>query len=96
MLICSLKDGRREVSGIVELRDGVAAPDERARRFLDDHVVVEPGNPSCRLRFEDGLDYLLALPYNLAGTYCWAELEGRNVCGVPHTKLVADFKGSIE
>lgn len=91
-----MKDGGREVTGTVELHDGVAAPDERARRFIDDYVVVEPGNPSRRLRFENGLDYLLALPYNLAGTYCWAELEGHDLRGVPHTKLVADFKGATE
>ena len=92
-LICVLREAGREVTGSVELREGLAVPDEHARAFLEHIPVVEPGNPSRPLTFEDGLDYLLALPYNLAGMYAWAELEGRDLHGVLYSDLVEEFKG---
>ncbi len=58
--------------GVVELRGGLAAPDEGARKFLNRLAVVVPGEPRHRLRFEDGAAYLEALQHNLRGTYLWA------------------------
>ncbi len=62
----------RGVVGVVELRDAVAVPDERARKILTTLVVVVPGDPKRRLQFDDGETYLEALQHNLRGTYLWA------------------------
>jgi hypothetical protein len=95
VLICGVsREAEREVKGTVELRGEVAVPDERARRYLEQIVVVEPGNPGRRLTVDDGIEYLLALPYSLAGIYTWAELEGRNLHGVAYADLLREVRDS--
>ena len=88
VLICESSSGEREVLGRVELRDGKVTADDAARRVLDGHAVVEP-NTGRRLTADDGPAYLAALPYNLAGTYLWAEIEGRNLHGVAYADALA-------
>lgn len=95
VLICGVtREAERKVTGTVELQGDIAVPNERARPFLEHFVAVEPGNPSRRLTFDDGIEYLLALPYNLAGTYSWAELEGRDLHGVAYGDLLRQFRDS--
>lgn len=88
------RDAEPTVTGLVELRDGRAVPDGRARTFLESFTVVEPGNSSRSLTFDDGIEYLLALPYNLAGTYAWAEIEGYDLSGVPYRDALKAFEAS--
>jgi hypothetical protein len=64
-----------KVVGVVELRDGVAVPDQGAAQYLAGDlgiVIVKPGSPSRLLTFADGVQYLEALQFNLHGTYFWA------------------------
>jgi hypothetical protein len=63
-----------EVGRIELLADGTLEFQGGAASFLEGHYVVEPGNPTPEgLTPADGEGYLVALPFNLAGTYFWAE-----------------------
>lgn len=92
VLICASDTGERKVLGRVRLHRGRAMPDEEARRVLETHDVIEPGT-GRRLNFDDGPAYLAALPYNLAGTYLWAEIEGRDLHGVAYADALAVVAG---
>jgi hypothetical protein len=74
-VVTGTKRPASEVVGVVELRHGVAVPDEGAAKYLAGDmgiVIVKPGSHRRRLTFADGAEYLEALQYNLRGTYFWA------------------------
>lgn len=76
-LVSRGSDGKPEVRGVVSLRNGRVEFGEGAEEYLVDHMTVlspvEIGKP---LTPEDAVAYMLALPYNLRGSYCWAEIPG--------------------
>ena len=68
-------DGQEMVVGTCEAQGRVAVPSDGIEEFLAETNVVEPGNPGRVLTFEDGAEYVRALPENFRGTYFWAALE---------------------
>lgn len=73
------KDDKAEVRGIVRLRNGRVEFDEEAEKSLTatGHLsVINPVNISTRLTPKHGIAYMLALPLNLRGSYCWAAIPG--------------------
>jgi hypothetical protein len=69
--------------GTIELVNGVAVPDERARPFLDDAWIVEP-DTLVTLTYADGARYLRALPANINGDAMLAVMVGEG--GTPPSR----------
>lgn len=69
--------GWNGVVGTVVLHGDRAVPDEGARKLLDGVVVVSrrtASKPRRQLTYQDGREYLEALPHCLKGSYLWATL----------------------
>jgi hypothetical protein len=75
--IVSIRNDRRTTVGTLRLVDGavmLANFDRRYRWVRDFRCFVTPdGRPERPLTIEDGERWLRALPYNLRGSYVWAE-----------------------
>ena len=67
---------RNKLFGTVELRNGKAEPsNEKVGLLLSTMPIIDPGNLKRILTFEDGAEYVKALPANIRGQQTWAEVE---------------------
>ena len=77
--IMTLGPGRppsRVEFGTVELRNGKAEPsNEKVGLLLSTMPIIDPGNLKRILTFEDGAEYVKALPANIRGQRAWAVVE---------------------
>lgn len=91
ILLRGLEDGTARTVGRVSLIEGRAIPDQQAAAILNDLNVLRPGGTATALSCDDGIAFALALPFALAGTHLWAEVEGRDLAGTDYETLLLDY-----